>query len=441
MNSREIREVFAWQALDSRGTPTVAVEVTLVGGARGRAIVPSGASTGAHEARELRDGGERFGGRAVTHAVTHAAGVLADAVVGLPADDQAGVDQALRDADGDPALANLGANAVLAISVAVIRAAADAVDQPLYRYVARDGEAPLLPMPMVNIISGGAHADRAVDVQDFLVVPVGARSFTEALEICWHVRAGTASAMRDAGYRVALVADEGGLGPALPSNRAALELLAAGIERAGYQPGSDAAIAIDVAATQFYDPATDDYHLAADDRRLVAGDLVAELRSWCQQFPIVSIEDVLAEDDWTHWTEASAELVGIQLLGDDLFCTNTERVRRGIADGAANAVLVKPNQNGTLTGAREVVDLAHSARMATILSARSGETEDDWLADLAVGWRTGQIKVGSTMRSERTAKWNRLAEIEARLGSDAEFAGPRALARTAASPAAVLGTR
>ncbi|MFD7003675.1 phosphopyruvate hydratase [Streptomyces mirabilis] len=427
-SSTEIRDVFAWEALDSRGTPTVAVELTLVGGATGTAIVPSGASTGTHEARELRDGDWRFGGRGVTRAVRNVTGELAAAVCGLNAEDQATVDKAMREADGEPDLARLGANAVLAVSVATARAAATAAREPLYRYVAQGQEPPLLPLPMVNIISGGAHADRAVDVQDFLVVPVGATSFAQALLMAWRVRAATAEAMRQAGFNVALVADEGGLGPALPSNRAALEFLATGIERAGYEPGTDAAIAIDVAATQFYDPAAATYHLAAENRRITAAELVAELAGWCKEFPIVSIEDVLAEDDWTGWSAASQELAGVQLLGDDLFCTNVARVKRGIDGGVANAVLVKPNQVGTLTDARAVVDLAQAAGMATVLSARSGETEDDWLADLAIGWRTGQIKVGSTMRSERTAKWNRLLGIEGRLGSEGLFAATSALA-------------
>lgn len=426
---RNIDEVVAWQAFDSRGTPTVAVEVTLAGGARGRAIVPSGASTGAHEAQELRDGGDRFGGRGVLNAVANVRGELAAAVHDIDAADQAKVDDVLRSTDGDPNLARTGANAILAVSVATLRAAAAAAALPLYRYVARNGEAPLLPLPMVNIISGGAHAGRAVDIQDFLVVPVGARSFAEAIEIAWHVRAGTAAVMSAAGHNVALVADEGGLGAVLPSNRSALEFLTDGIERAGYRPGVDASIAIDVAATQFFDATSDSYHLAADDRRVSADELVAELSTWANDYPVVSIEDALAEDDWSHWSNASAELANLQLLGDDLFCTNVERVERGIAEKAANAVLVKPNQNGTMSGTRDVIDLARTAEMATVLSARSGETEDDWLADLAVGWRTGQLKIGSTMRSERTAKWNRVLEIESRLGARAEFAGASALAR------------
>jgi len=425
----EIGDIFAWQALDSRGTPTVAVEVTLGGGAVGSAIVPSGASTGRHEARELRDGGDRYAGRGVQQAVANVAGELAAAVRGLDAVDQVAVDTALRRADGTADLSRLGANAVLALSVATARAAAAMSGQPLYRFVDRGGgEQFLLPMPMVNIISGGAHAGRAVDVQDFLVVPVGADSFTSAMEIAWRVRAATAQVAAERGHNVALVADEGGLGPVLPSNRAALELLAAGVERAGYELGTDAAFAIDVAATQFHDPVDNRYHLAAEDRTLLAAELVAEFVDWCEDFPIISIEDVLSEDDWEGWSEAARALSNIQLLGDDLFCTNVTRVKRGIAEQASNAVLVKPNQVGTLSDARAVVDLASRSGMATVLSARSGETEDDWLADLAIGWRTGQIKVGSTMRSERTAKWNRLLGIEARLGEAAVFAGTSGLA-------------
>ncbi|MCX4596734.1 phosphopyruvate hydratase [Streptomyces sp. NBC_01549] len=427
-NRTDIIEVFAWEALDSRGTPTVACEVGLTGGTRGTAMVPSGASVGTHEAKALRDGGQRYGGDGVRTATAQVNSVLATAVRGLDATAQADVDTALRAADGTADLSVVGANAVLAVSVATARAAADAAGEPLYRYVAEGSAAPLLPMPMVNIISGGAHAGRAVDIQDFLVVPIGAGSFAEAIETAWEVRRSTAAVVASRGHNVALIADEGGLGPVLPSNRAALELLAAGIEKAGFRLGTDAAIAIDVAASEFYDPAGRTYDLAAEQRALTAVELTEELRSWAADFPIVSIEDPLAEDDWEHWPGAAAALAGMQVLGDDLFVTDPKRLRRGIACSAANAVLVKPNQIGTLTAAHEVVNLAHGAAMATVLSARSGETEDSWLADLAVGWRTGQIKVGSTMRSERTAKWNRLLEIEARLGSAATFAGAAALA-------------
>jgi enolase len=430
-----IHDVFAWQALDSRGTPTVAVEVTLAGGATGEAIVPSGASTGTHEARELRDGGIRYAGQAVTGAVAHAGNELTVAVRGLDAADQIVIDEALRASDGTPSLSRLGANAVLAVSVACMRAAAAASGEPLYRFIARAGERPLLPVPMVNIISGGAHAGRAIDVQDFLVVPLSAGSFADAIEVAWRVRAATAELLSAAGHSVALVADEGGLGPVLTSNRRALEILAEGIERAGLELGTDAGIAIDIAATQLFDPADGNYDLITEGRRVSAPEWVEEVKSWCENFPIVSIEDVLAEDDWTHWQLAARSLSGIQLLGDDLFCTNLDRLQRGIRDGAANAVLVKANQVGTLTDARRVVDLAHEAGLATVLSARSGETEDSWLADLAVGWRTGQIKVGSTMRSERTAKWNRLLGIEARLGDRADYAGSAALATRAAAAA------
>ena len=426
----EIREIFAWEALDSRGTPTVACEVLLAGGDRGKATVPSGASTGTHEAVEMRDGGHRYGGRGVRRAVSTVVGPLADAVRGLDAAASTGVDRALRSADGSADLSTLGANAVLAVSVATVIAAAAATGEPLYRHVADGGAQPLLPMPMVNIISGGAHAGRAIDVQDFLVVPIGAQTFSEAIEIAWRVRAGTAEAAARGGHNVALVADEGGIAATLQSNRAALELVVTGIEVAGLQPGVDAAVAIDVAATEFFDPATQSYELAAERRSLSARELIDELAAWCAEFPIVSIEDILAEDDWDSWVLGTEALAKVQLLGDDLFVTNPNRLQKGIDSAAANAVLVKPNQIGTLSDAWTVIQSAQRAGYATVLSARSGETEDAWLSDLAVGWRTGQIKVGSTMRSERTAKWNRLLEIEKRLGDQAVFAGAAALSPT-----------
>jgi enolase len=300
----------------------------------------------------------------------------------------------------------------------------------LYRSVLAPGERPLLPMPMVNIISGGAHAGRALDVQDLLVVPVGADSFAEAIEMAWRVRRGTAAVLDELGLPSALIADEGGLGPRLPSNRAALDVLLKGIEKAGLEPHFDIGIAIDVAATQFYDVETRTYRLDLEKREFSAPEFVDELAEWCAYYPIVSIEDPLADQDWDSWRRAAAVLSNIQLLGDDLFVTDTQRLAMGIADGIANAVLVKPNQTGTLSAAHDVVRQARDAGLATVLSARSGETEDAWLADLAVGWRTGQIKVGSTMRSERTAKWNRLLRIEAELGADADFAGADALAMT-----------
>jgi enolase 1/2/3 len=426
-----IERVFAWEALDSRGSPTVGCEVVLAGGAKGAAIVPSGASTGSHEARELRDGGERYGGLGVGDAVANVRGALADAVSGVDAGDQEAVDAALLAADGTAGLGRLGANAVLAVSVACALAAADATGLPLYRLLAA-GRTPLLPLPMVNILSGGAHAAFSIDVQDFLAVPVGAGSFAEAIEWAWRVRRAAAELAAERGLVAALIADEGGLGPALGSNRSALDLLAVAIERAGLTAGEDVAIAVDVAATQLLEPGGT-YRFEAEHRSLSASELIEELAAWAAAYPIVSLEDPLAEDDWTGWATAGARLAGTQLLGDDLFATNLDRLERGIVSRVANAVLVKPNQVGTLSAARAVADRARGAGYATVLSARSGETEDSWLADLAVGWRVGQIKVGSTMRSERTAKWNRLLRIEAELGDGVELAGRGVLAPLSAS--------
>lgn len=426
MSDTTITALLAWEALDSRGKPTVGCEVRLDGGATGRATVPSGASTGRHEARELRDGGERHGGNGVLRAVANVTGEIATAVRGLDATDQATVDRTLRDADGTADLGRLGANAVLSVSVATAVAGAAARGVPLHAAVADEGATPLLPLPMINIISGGAHSGRSIDVQDFLAVPLGAGSFAEAIEWAARVRAGTAHELDARGLPVALVADEGGLGPLLPTNRSALDVLVAGIERARLRPGDDVGIAIDVAATQLV-RADGRYVLAAEDRELTADDLVEELADWCSAYPIVSLEDALAEDDWAGWRTGSRRLAGRQLLGDDLFVTDPGRLRRGIDEDIANAVLVKPNQIGTLDTARSVVRIAHAAGYATVLSARSGETEDDWLADLAVGWRTAQIKVGSTMRAERTAKWNRLLRLETELGDRAEYAGRAAL--------------
>lgn len=426
MTDTAITAITAWEGLDSRGKPTVGCEVHLTGGGRGQAYVPSGASTGRHEARELRDGGSRYEGQGVRRAVSNAQTVLADAVRGVDALDGTAVDAALRSADGTPDLGGLGANAVLAVSVASALAAADAQRIPLYRSIAQ-GADPLLPLPMVNIISGGAHAGRSIDVQDFLAVPVGARTFSEAIEYTARVRRGTAEVLRDNGHSTALVADEGGLGPTLPTNRAALDVLVAGIERAGLRAGTDVAIAVDVAATQFL--ASDGHYvLAAEgDRRLTAEGLVDELVQWCAHYPIISIEDALGEDDWEGWAIATQRLGDRQLLGDDFFVTDVERVRRGIREHVANAVLVKPNQTGTLSDALAVVRLAQENGYRTVLSARSGETEDAWLADLSLGWRTGQLKIGSTMRSERTAKWNRLLQIESQLGDAVEYAGASAV--------------
>ena len=419
-----VERVLAWEALDSRGTPTVACTVALAGGAEGQATVPSGASVGTHEARELRDGGDRLSGKGVRNAVAAVNGEIAAAIRGRDADAQADIDDLLRTLDGTPSLERLGANAVLAASVACAVAAAAAQGRPLWRCLAPEGP-PLLPLPMVNVFSGGAHAGRQVDLQDVLVVPVGASSFGEAIELAARVRAAAADELQARGLQVALVADEGGLAAPLGTNRDAIEVVAAAIERAGLVAGEEAAIAVDLAATQF--ERDDGYMLAVEGRRLSAEALVNELRSWCDDYPIVSLEDPLGEDDRAGWVAASERLADVQLVGDDLFGTSTERLAAGAAERIANAVLVKPNQVGTLSDAKRVVELARANGYAVVLSARSGETEDTWLADLAVGWQTGQLKVGSTTRSERTAKWNRLLRLEAE-HRDAVFAGRTVLA-------------
>jgi enolase len=415
-----IARLDAWEVLDSRGRPTVACRVTLEDGVNAEAMAPSGASTGRHEAFELRDGGERYGGRGVRSAVGNVNGALAAALTGMDATDQSGIDSVLLSLDGTADLSRLGGNAVLAASLACCRAAAAAAGEPLYRVLAGDA-VPLLPMPMVNILSGGAHAGHMVDVQDYLAVPLGAESFAQALEWVWRVREAAAQVVVNRGGNAHLVADEGGLALRLAGNAEGLRVLTEAIERSGLRPLDDVAIALDVAATQLH--ADGAYRLAAEGRSLDAVAMVDMLAQWCGEFPIVSIEDPLAEDDWEGWERATAVLGDHQLVGDDLFVTSAERLRRGVAEQVANTVLVKINQNGTISGTAEVMRLARAAGYATVVSARSGETEDSSIADLAVGWRAGQIKVGSLTRSERTAKWNRLLAIEAELGTDATFAG------------------
>ncbi len=428
--STSIASVFAWEALDSRGNPTVACEVRLRGGATGTATAPSGASTGAHEAHELRDGQQdRYRGKGVSQAVANVNGPLAQAVIGKDSGDQATVDGALRAADGSANLSRLGANALLAVSLASLQAAAAAAGQPLWRYAAADGRPAELPLPMINILSGGAHAGRAVDIQDVLVMPTGASNFAQALEWVDRVRAATAAQLHDMGHATALVADEGGYGPALPTNRTALEVVTLAIERAGFRAGTDMAIALDIAANQFFDATSQRYVLAAENRRLTATQWAAELAQWAAAFPVISIEDGMAEDDWEGWVELTDQLgARIQIVGDDLFTTDVDRLAHGANLGAANAVLVKPNQIGTVSDAHAFIRAAQDCAYATVLSARSGETEESWLADLAVGWRTGQIKVGSLARSERTAKWNRLLRLQAELSGTATFAGKSVIA-------------
>jgi enolase len=339
--------------------------------------------------------------------------------MGIDARDTGAVDLALESVDPDPLLGGVGANAVLAVSLAAALAGADSASLPLWRLLA--GERPRLPMPMVNIISGGAHAGRALDLQDILAVPLGAIGFAQALEWASRTRAGTAEVLRERGHGTALVADEGGLAGALPDNETALSVVVDGIHRAGLVPGEEVSLAVDVAANQLWDGQA--YRLELESEHLSEAEWLERLARWCDRYPIASLEDVLAEDEWRGW-EAATHLLGSkrQVLGDDLFATNSARLDRGLGSSVANAVLVKPNQAGTLTRARRVLDRAQAQGYATVVSARSGDTEDYWLSDIAVGWDAGQVKVGSTMRSERTAKWNRLLEIEAAAGPSASFA-------------------
>ena len=426
-----ISSIRAQEILDSRGRPTVEAEIALSDGSLGIASVPSGASTGRHEAVELRDGDpHRYGGRGVLRAVRAIEEVIAPALIGR-SPLQSEIDEALVDLDGTADKSRLGANALLAVSLANARAAAAAAGAPLWRHLAGD-RSPLLPLPMVNIISGGLHAGRQLDFQDFLVVPVGARSYSEALEMCVAVYEATAVVLAAAGYST-LKADEGGFGPAVSSHREALALIQQGTEAAGLTPGSEMAYALDVAATHFFDQRTGVYRLSSEGRDYGAeemGALVADLTS---QFPIVSVEDPLAEDDWDGWVTFTRRLGDrLQIVGDDLFTTNVGRLEGGIERGAANAVLVKMNQIGTISETLAVVDRARDAGYRTVISARSGETEDPALADLAVATAGGQIKVGSVAQSERLAKYNQLLRIERELGDAAEFAGAGALGRSAA---------
>ena len=426
-----IRGVFGWEALDSRGRPTVACSVTLAGGATADALAPSGASTGSHEVHELRDGGLRYGGFGVARAVATVNEAIQEALIGADASDQEAADAILLALDGTSHLEHLGGNAVVAVSLAVARAAAAGAGEPLYRWLAV-GE-PLLPMPMVNVISGGLHASRLVDIQDFLVIPLAAQSFAQALEWCWRVRTATAELLAERGQPAHLVADEGGLAGSLGGNEAGVELVTRAIEACGLRPGEDAGVAIDFAATHFHGPGG--YRLAAEDRELSSAEMADLVHDWCRRWPIVSIEDPLDEDDWDGWRLLTSRLGDRQVIGDDLFVTSSARIARGVDLGAANAVLVKVNQNGTVSGTARVVREAQAAGYATVVSGRSGDTEDSTLADLAVAWRGGQIKAGSTMRSERTGKWNRLLRIEAELGdSSRTFAGRSALAGEVVSP-------
>jgi enolase len=423
-----ITRVHAREVLDSRGNPTVEVDVYCRGSARGRAIVPSGASTGRHEAVELRDGDPaRHGGKGVRRAVANVDGVIAPRLVGLPATEQARIDRLLCELDGTPSKSRLGANALLGVSLACAHAAAASRQQPLFRYLDAEGRA-RMPLPMVNLISGGLHAGGNLDLQDFLLLPVGARSYSEALEMTVAVYRALGEVLTRHGFEGVLVGDEGGFGPRLHGNEQAIELILAAFEHAGLTPGKQAALALDVASTHFYHDGS--YHLRADRGRTLSPDeMVALLARWVDAYPVFSIEDGLAEDDWEGWHKLTAALGRrVQLVGDDLFVTNPQRLRRGIAEGVANSVLVKVNQIGTLTETLEVVRLAREAGYRAVLSARSGETEDSTLADLAVSTGAGQIKIGSVARSERLAKYNQLLRIEEEMGPNAPFAGWQAVA-------------
>ncbi len=416
----EIEQVIGREILDSRGNPTIEAEVLLASGATGRAAVPSGASTGTHEAVELRDGGERYGGKGVRRAVTNINGEIAAAIEGFEAFDQRGVDTALVDLDGTPAKSRLGANALLGVSLAVAHAAAEEAGLPLYRYVGGAG-AHVLPVPMMNVLNGGAHADNNVDVQEFMIVPVGAASFGEALRWGAETYHRLKALLNERGLSTA-VGDEGGFAPNLPSNEDAVKVLVEAIEAAGRVPGQDIAIAIDAAASEFYRDGT--YVLAGEHRALPGEEFVGYLRQLCDRYPIISIEDGMAEDDWEGWAGLTAELGDrVQLVGDDIFVTNESRLARGIDADVANAILIKVNQIGTLSETLDTMARAARASYASVMSHRSGETEDTTIADLAVATGCGQIKTGAPARSDRVAKYNQLLRIEGGLGDSARYPG------------------
>ncbi len=422
-----IEAVIAREILDSRGNPTVEVEIGLSDGAVARAAVPSGASTGAFEASELRDGDARYGGKGVLTAIAAVEGEIADVVLGFDATEQRLVDQAMIDLDGTPNKSRLGANAILGVSLAVARAAAESADLPLFRYVGGPN-AHLLPVPMLNILNGGAHADTDVDIQEFMIAPIGAATFSEALRTGAEVYHALKSVLKKAGYSTGL-GDEGGFAPSLPSNRAALELIAEAVASAGLTLGRDIALALDVAATEFHGP--DGYRFEGAQRS--AEWMTAYYESLVSDFPLVSIEDPLDEDDWSGWKHITDALgARVQLVGDDLFVTNPERLARGIDEGTANALLVKVNQIGTLTETLDAVSLAQRSGYRCMMSHRSGETEDTTIADLAVATNCGQIKTGAPARSERVAKYNQLLRIEEELDDAARYAGAAAFPRFSA---------
>ena len=420
-----IEQVRAREVLDSRGNPTVEVEVVLESGAGGRAIVPSGASTGTYEATEWRDGGERYGGKGVLGAVEHVNGEIGEVLSGFESSDQRGVDLALIDLDGTPTKGRLGANAVLGVSLAVARAAAADVGLPLYRYLG-GVNAHILPVPLLNVVNGGVHADNSIDVQEFMIAPVGAASFSEALR--WGVETyhTLARILRSRGLSTA-VGDEGGFAPDLPSSESAVEVLVEAIEAAGRVPGEEIAVALDPAASELWKDGS--YHLNGEGRELSSAEMVDYWIDLCGRYPIVSIEDGMAEDDWDGWMALTAAIGDrVQLVGDDVFVTNRTRLEKGIARGVANAILIKVNQIGTLTETLDTMDCASRAAYRCVMSHRSGETEDTTIADLAVATNCGLIKAGAPARSDRVAKYNQLLRIEEDLGESAAYLGEAALA-------------
>jgi enolase 1/2/3 len=419
-----IDAVGAREILDSRGNPTVEVEVALDDGTIARAAVPSGASTGQFEAHELRDGGKRYGGKGVEKAVIGVLDEIGPALVGFEASEQRLVDQALLDLDGTPTKSRLGANALLGVSLAVARAAAESAELPLFRYVGGPN-AHLLPVPMMNILNGGAHADTGVDVQEFMIAPIGAATFKEALQWGAEVYHVLKSVLKDKGLATGL-GDEGGFAPDLPSNRDALDLIAVAVEKAGFSLGTDIALALDVAATEFY--AGDSY--AFEGSKKTADEMAAYYAELVSSYPLVSIEDPMSEEDWAGWKALTDQLGDkVQIVGDDLFVTNPERLERGIREATANALLVKVNQIGTLTETLDAVSMAHRSGYRCMMSHRSGETEDTTIADLAVATDCGQIKTGAPARSERVAKYNQLLRIEEELDDAARYAGAGAFPR------------
>jgi enolase len=417
-----IEDIHAREILDSRGNPTIEVEVLLMSGESGVAAVPSGASTGAHEAVELRDGDKsRYGGKGVLKAVRHVNEAISEAIVGLDASDQIALDEIMIELDGTPNKSSLGANAILGVSLAVAKAAANAQQQPLYRYLGGVA-ARTLPVPMMNILNGGKHADNSTDMQEYMILPVGAHSFREALRMGAEVYQSLKKVLHSKKYNTN-VGDEGGFAPSLGSNREALELIIAAIEAAGYKPGVDICLGMDPASSEFYQDGK--YVLAKENRTLTSAEMIDLYEQWIGEYPIISIEDGLAEDDWDGWKLLRQRLGDrVQLVGDDLFVTNTERLKRGIQERSANSILIKLNQIGTLTETLAAIEMAKRASFTAVVSHRSGETEDTTIADLVVATNAGQIKTGAPARSERVAKYNRLLVIEDELGEEtARYAG------------------